>query len=245
MTAGKAGFLHRVLNISNNADILGAGTYGLVASNSKQTVKLFYDLNGCKELSEEANLQETARKLLLGIVKVPKIHEILSYTTPFRNKMYLCGIVMDKVPLVEGMPSATHILLGYDQNDIDTEWSRNHVDPPSEENPTRGFHASPSMMEAIWEDEGRTDIRIEDIAYIMGKALRVLIDGGVIPYDLEWIYGGDGNVYLIDFGLCDFGHVEPYEYLKKRGSTGLDGDYYIPHIGDRGYSEFMQGFSLL
>ncbi len=239
---GKAGFLHRVLPINDTANILGAGSFGLVASNPHLTLKLFYDLNDCKAIRKEARLQETARKLLEGIVCVPRIHEILTYTTTFRDKRYLCGLVMDRVPLVNTFSSALHMLLGYKHDDIDIEWSRDNVNPPSEENPTRGFHASPEMMEAVWEDEGRTDISIDSVAYTMGKAMRALIRGGILPYDLEWIYGGDGKVYLIDFGMCEFGNKDPLEYLEHEGSWGLGSDYYIPHKGDKGYKAFMLGY---
>lgn len=242
MQGGKAGILHRVLPLNDSVNVLGAGTYGLVASNDQTTVKLFYDLQNCKAVMKEARIQEAARKLLQGIVKVPKVHEVLSYTTVFRNKPYLCGLVMDRVPIVEGMPSATHILLGYTQDDIDTEWPRDYRNRITEDNPTRGFHAGPEMMEAIWTDEGRTDISIESVAYTMGKALATLIRGGIVPYDMEWIYGGDGHVYLIDFGLCDFGQVDPDRYLASVGSWGLGGDYYIPHKKHRGYEAFMDGY---
>jgi hypothetical protein len=239
---GKAGVLHRVLPINNDANILGAGSFGLVASNPQITVKLFYDLNDCKAVRKEAQIQEAARKLMEGIVKVPRVQETLTYTTTFRNNRYLCGIVMDRVPLVDTFSSAVHILLGYKHDDIDIEWARDNVNPPSEDNPTRGFHASSEMMEAIWQDEGRTDISIDSVSYTMGKAMAILLRGGIQPYDLEWIYGGDGKLYLIDFGMCEFGDKDPMEYLEHVGSWGLGGDYYIPHKGDRGYGAFMLGF---
>ena len=56
MSGGKAGFLHRVLPINNDANILGAGSFGLVASNPQITVKLFYDLNDCKAVRKKSNL---------------------------------------------------------------------------------------------------------------------------------------------------------------------------------------------
>ena len=226
----------------DDAAVLGAGSFGLIASNTQTTVKLFYDLQNCKDMVKEARIQEAARRLLEGLVSVPKVHEVLSYTTVFRNKPYLCGIVMDRVPIVEGMPSATHILLGYTQDDIDTEWPRDHKNAITEDNPTRGFHASPEMMEAIWSDEGRTDISIESVAHTMGKALAALIRGGIVPYDMEWIYGGDGQIYLIDFGLCVWGHVDPARYLASVGSWGLGGDYYVPHKQHRGYEAFLDGY---
>jgi hypothetical protein len=240
---GKAGFLHSMIPINNNSNILGAGSFGLVVSNtSDNAMKLFYDLNDLQTVRKEAQIQEAASKLLEGIVKVPRVHETLSYTTTFRDNRYLCGIIMDRVPFVNTFSSALHILLGYKHDDIDVEWSRDNVNPPSEDNPTRGFHASPEMMEAIWQDEGRTDISIDSVSYTMGKAMATLLRGGIQPYDLEWIYGGDGEIYLIDFGMCKVGHKDPMEYLEHVGSWGLGSDYYIPHKEDRGYEAFMLGF---
>jgi hypothetical protein len=231
------------MSVFEDVTVLGAGSYGLVASNTRnEAVKLFYDLRDHESIQKEAALQQEARRLLLGIVAVPAIHEVLTQPQEFHGQRYLNGIVMDRIPIVEGMPSATHILLGYHQDDIDTEWPRDCRRPLAEDNPTRGFHAGSEMMEAIWSDEGRTDISIESVAYTMGNALIALIRGGIVPWDLEWIYGG-GKVHLIDFGLCDWGHVDPGRYLASVGSWGLGGDYYIPHKGDRGYEAFMEGWN--
>ena len=224
--------------------VLGAGSFGLVISNQRNAVKLFYDIYNPHAILEEARLQTHARNVLQGIVRVPEIHGVSTIPTSYRATPHLRGIEMDRISIVEGMPSATHVLLGYDQSDIDTEWSRDHCNPPSDSNPTRGFHAGPEMMEAIWEDEGRSDITIEYVAYTMGIALRTLIDNGIIPYDLEWIYGG-GELYLIDFGMCWFGTVDPWEYLYRTGSSGLASDYYIPHKGCRGYEAFLKGYARL
>lgn len=232
-----------MIHISNDAQILGAGSNGLVAANNDKAVKLFYDLNGCKKLQKEAVIQERARQLLQGIVKVPQIYESINQRIWYKGNEYLCGLMMERVPLVESFDTAVHILLGYKQDDIDTIWTRDYRTPPTENNPPRGFFAGPEMMEAIWSDAGRNDISVESVARTMGTALRRLIDGGIVPFDLEFIYGGDGQIYLIDFGFCEFGIVDPIRYLNYTGSWGLGGDYYIPHVGHRGYEEFMDGFA--
>ncbi len=240
---GKAGFIFRMINIPDNAEILGAGSNGLITLSNKRAIKLFYDLEGCKSMNQEAAIQKKARQLLEGIVKVPDVHETINQKIWYKDKQYLCGIIMDRVPLVESFDYAVHILLGYKQDDIDTIWTRDYRTDPSDDNPPRGFFAGVEMIEAIWTDGLRTDISIEMVAHTMGVALRKMIDGGIIPYDLEWIYGGDGNIYLIDFGFCEWGSVNPIQYLNHTGSWGLGGDYYIPHEGHRGYKEFMRGFS--
>ncbi len=239
---GKAGHLYRIINLNDSAQILGAGSNGLIASNKDITVKLFYNCQGSEELQKEADIQIAARKLLKDIVEVPKVHEVFNQQILYKGQKYLCGISMDRVPLVTSFDYAVHILLGYKQDDTDTIWTRDYRNPPSEENPPRGFFAGVEMMEAIWQDEAGSLV-IESVAYTMGLALATLIKGGIIPYDLEWIYGGDGKIYLIDFGFCEFGNVDPIKYLNHIGSWGLGGDYYIPHKGHRGYEEFMKGYS--
>ncbi len=243
LKGGKAGLLYKMTTINDDAQILGSGTFGLVVSDNRIAAKMFYKLDECEKLKKEADIQIKARELLRGIVKVPEIHEVWTFRTWYRGNKYLCGIIMDRVPLVDTFKSAVHILLGYDGYDIDTEWAKDLKNEVSESNPTRGFHASPEMLEAIWEDEDHTDISIESIAHTMGLALATLIKGGIIPNDLEWIYGGDGLIYLIDFGLCDFGTVkDPISFLYQKGSEGLGGDYYIPTKGYRGHEEFVKAY---
>lgn len=240
---GRAGILHRVLNINDEeSNILGAGAFGIVTSNKKSAVKLFYDRVNCKTIYDEARIQKKARNLLEGIVHVPRVHTVYSHTTTYRGNQYLCGIAMDRVPLVNTFNVAVHILLGYNQYDIDTEWGRDYTKPVGPNNPSRGFFACAEMLEAIWEDEGRSDISIDSVAYTMGVAIARLIMGGIAPYDMEWIYGGDGQIYLIDFGMCEERVVDPVAYLNHVGSTGMGGDYYIPQKGFRGYEAFQKGF---
>ena len=84
---------------------------------------------------------------------------------------------------------------------------------------------------------------IEQLAFIMGKTYRTLLDIFVLPIDLEWVWS-NGKPALIDFGLCEFDTllIDPYEFLQKKGLRGLADDFYIPHERDRGYEDFMKGF---
>jgi hypothetical protein len=197
----------------------------------------------CLAVRKEARIQEKSRRILEGIVRVPQVQYVYNHTTTYKGKPYLCGIEMDKVPLVNTFDVAVHMVLGYDQADVDSEWGRDYTQPVGPNNPSRGFFASSEMLEAIWEDEGRTDISVESVAYTMGYALNKLILGGIAPYDMEWIYGGDGQIYLIDFGMCEERRVDPVSYLKHVGSTGLGADYYIPQKGFRGHQAFLRGFN--
>jgi hypothetical protein len=84
---------------------------------------------------------------------------------------------------------------------------------------------------------------VELLAYQMGLAHRIMIDNGILPIDLEWVWS-NGSLCCIDFGLCEFGKVEPIEFLNRPDSFGLKNDFYIPHEGNRGYDEFMKGYLL-
>lgn len=239
---GKAGKLHKLLYIDeDNAQIVGSGNFGLVITNKNSVVKLLYDINSCSNLFEEAKIQDKAYKLLEGIVNVPKIYEVFSHITSYKNKDYLCGIKMEKVPIIEPYRALMHIPLGYKQYDLDTIWSKDYRNPISQTNPPRGYYASIETLEEEWEEEG-VDLTIEKVAYTMGIALRKLVDNGIIPMDLEWIYAGQGKIYLIDFGLCEFGKVDPISFLMGNSSRTLGVDYYIPGNNHRGRKEFLLGY---
>ncbi len=235
----RAGRLERTLNL-NSSEILGAGGYGIVFSSGRKAVKLLYDLGACKGLYREAKLQEWARGLLDGIVQVPQIYSYMNHSVLVKGTQYLCGIEMERIPVLPDFGEPLHMLLGFsDPDEANRSWGRSTAKPVGPDNPSRGFFASPEFLEEILEADGLT---LEGVARTMGIALRALIDGGILPNDLEWIYGGSGRIYLIDFGLCEFGTAEPDDFLNRQGSSGLRGDIYIPQKGDRGYREFLEGF---
>jgi hypothetical protein len=238
---GKAGKLQKLIFIDDDAKIVGSGNFGLVITNKSSVIKLMYDINSCEDLFREAQIQEKAYHLLKDIVYVPKVENVFSYITDYKNRNYLCGIQMEKVPIIEPYRALMHMPLGYKQYDLDTRWSKDYRNPVSESNPVRGYYASNETLEEEWEEEG-VDLTIEKVAFTMGKALRKLIDNGIIPMDLEWIYGGEGKIYLIDFGLCEFGRIDPDTFLNSKSSRSLYVDYYVPHKGHRGYDEFLLGY---
>jgi hypothetical protein len=139
-----------------------------------------------------------------------------------------------------GYTTQVHTVLGYHGTDIDTVWGMHIADPVSPVNPPRGFFASTYTLEDIWEDEGST-MTIETLAYQMGKAHRLMLDHGILPIDLEWVWS-KGSLWILDFGLCEFGQVDPTEFLNWETSAGLKHDFYIPHEGDRGHEEFLRGY---
>lgn len=100
----------------------------------------------------------------------------------------------------------------------------------------RGFHASSKMMELIW--------MIESVAKLMRIVYERLLENGIIPYDVEWIWGGDGEIWLIDFGLCE--EFDPAttivdwktRFFSGTSSQSIQSDMYVPCKGLYGYDVF-------
>jgi hypothetical protein len=237
------------MDIADTADtvdttkILGAGSFGIVlTNNSDKAYKVFYDIYTYNDIVTETNIQKKAYNLLKDIVNVPYIYNTYRHFMTYKSKEHLFGIEMDKVPIPDQFENQVHIVLGYSADDIDSVWSRDYRNPVSENNPPRGFYAGHEMMEAIWQDEN-IDMTIDDVAYKMGLAYNILITNGIIPYDVEWIYGGNGNIYLIDFGLCKEYIMSKKAFLEGTSSQSIAIDYYVPKKGFKGYEAFLKGYN--
>lgn len=240
---GKGGTLERVIDLEN-ATTIGAGGYGRVlrVKPKNEVFKLFYDLTACEKLAIEAQIQQKAYLLFKKMpeVGIPKVTYYKQTTMTFNKDRYLCGIGMRYLPPPKSFKEAVHCILGH-ADDLDTSWGKIHALPISDTNPTRGFFASKTTLEEIWEEEG-SPMTIEKLAYLMGKSLRLLIDNGIVPIDVEFIWA-KGKPYIIDFGLCELGTVDPFAFLTLGGSRGLATDLYIPHKEDEGYDSFLLGFA--
>ncbi len=229
----------------NSYNLIGAGNYGLIIQSSpSDAIKLFKDTTDYKALTKEANIQENVHTLFttyLPDVRVPEITSVSNELVRYKGSLYLCGLTMNYLQPPVGYTTQVHTLLGYDGSDIDSIWGMKMSDPVSPTNPPRGFFASPYTLEDIWEDEG-SSMTIEELAYTMGKAHRLMLDHGILPIDLEWVWSG-GRLCVLDFGLCERGFADPKKFLEDESSNGLANDFYIPHKGDRGYEEFLEGYS--
>ena len=236
--------LQRYFDI-NAYPTIGAGHYGIIVqSKSNEVLKLLKQIDDCKLLHKEATIQNQVYQLFkkqYPEVKVPKLTHYSQDRIRYNQTPYLCGIGMKYVEPPEGYTTQVHTVLGYHEDDIDTIWGMRISEPVSSTNPPRGFFASTYTLEDIWEDEG-SHLTIEILAYQMGKAHRLMLDNGILPIDLEWVWS-NGSLWILDFGLCEFGYVDPIMFLNWKNSYGLNGDFYIPHEGDRGYEEFLKGYT--
>jgi hypothetical protein len=230
--------------VKSTANLIGAGGYGIVVRSKGDSTayKLLYDTDACSELQNEITMQRASYVLLsrYPYVGVPNITWTTSEPILFRGVHYLCGIGMTYLQPPLDFTEQVHIILSNKVNDVDTEWGRQIGKPVSEINPTRGFFASRETLEWIWSQE-KSSMTIERMAWIMGSVYRILLDGGILPTDLEWVWSG-GKPWVIDFGLSRFSVTDPWTFLYKHGLEGLADDFYRPHQGERGYDEFMKGF---
>jgi hypothetical protein len=241
------GTLQRIAYIADESPLIGAGHFGIIVGNPRRPTtitKLLYDVHACAALTREVALQHAARAALTGIAEVPRIHSVFSHPTEFQGRPYLCGISMDRVPFPDDFSSCVHMMLGYSSHDIDMDWGRDLSRPVGPDNPTRGFHAGPAMLEAIWTDEGAAaaGLTIESVAHSMGRGTAAMLAAGILPLDVEWIYGGNGRIFVIDFGLCEFRTVDPHAFLTGRSSQTLGVNYYVPKPGMHGHLDFVRGY---
>jgi hypothetical protein len=229
----------------NSYPTIGAGNYGIIVqSTPTEVLKLLKSYENYSLLKKEVTIQTKVHhifKLYLPEVKVPSPTYYSQDIIQYKQTNYLCGIGMEYVEPPLGYTTQVHTVLGYHGSDIDTVWGMRTADPVSATNPPRGFFASTYTLEDIWEDEG-SQMTVELLAYQMGKAHRLMLDNGILPIDLEWVWS-KGALWAIDFGLCEFGRADPISFLNSQTSYGLKNDFYVPHKTDRGYEEFMRGYS--
>lgn len=235
---GKLGTLTRIMDYEGSP-IIGAGGYGIVldlGNGHREAIKLFKHVEDCKAIGLEARIQNRCYELFLGTeIYVPKLTFYRQSPIKYRNVPYLCGIGMEYLPPPLDFEEQVHMVLGYEGNDIDSSWGTRMSEPVSSENPTRGFFASADTMESIWKQEG-SSMNLDKMSYLMGKGFRTIIDAGIIPIDIEWVWS-KGKPWMIDFGLCQEGKVNPEEFLLKGGSEGLGTDIYWPRN-----KEFYRGY---
>lgn len=228
----------------STAPIIGAGNYGIVLrTGPNEVLKLLKQVDANQALENEARIQNEVSQLFtryLPEVKVPRLTTISKTCVYYNEAQYLCGIGMAYVDPPKGYTTQVHTVLGYHESDIDTIWGMRVCEPVSSTNPPRGFFASTYTLMDIWEEEG-SPMTIEKLAYQMGRAHRLMLDHDILPIDLEWVWS-NGSLWVIDFGLCEFGHVDPMKFLTWENHMGLKHDFYIPHEGDIGYEDFLEGY---
>lgn len=233
--------MDNLLNITNKSTVLGAGGFGQIFTKQNHVVKLLYDINACKDLENEVVIQTAGRQVLQNIVKVPEIYAHKTIHKTFRQQIYLCGIAMERIyGLPEYNGELIHLMLGEPISKSRYK-GRQTSKPINANNPSRGFFANPTKVIDIL-DEYDSKYTLNSIAHTMGKTCRTLINNNIVPIDLEFVYGANDTLSVIDFGLCRFGQVDPIQFLHSKGKEGLASEPYIPQEGHQGREAFLTGY---
>jgi hypothetical protein len=227
----------------SNFPVIGAGGYGIVVRRGEsEALKLFN--TDFDSILQEAYIHTAVYDVIekcVPEVGVPALYSTYQEYCTYNSKHLHCGIEMLYLEPPTGWNEQVHMILGYNGDDLDESWGVRMSEPVSSENLTRGFFASPETLEEIWLQED-SDMTIEQLSFLMGRVHRTLLDNSILPIDIEWVWS-NGKPYILDFGLCQFGKKDPFEFMETKGLYGLASDLYVPHRGYRGYEEFIEGFS--
>jgi len=232
--------------------------------------------------SEKLN-SENLNFLKLLPPKVPKIYKHFNHKIKYDDKEYLCGIVMEKVnPIWFNSKTKQYEIVHLNFNvDEDTDTSimvlaQNHSELNRNNNDlnSRGFYASPQMIEALIQDgdinlinSGQKGLKPEvsgqkflnSVVATMALTIRYLILHGFYPNDVEWVIDDKGQIWLIDFGLCEIdglnlnasldsnssldSNLKLLKYYNTSYPKGLKGDPYIPQESKKSnFSEIFKKF---
>lgn len=233
-------------NFNNNLTVIGAGGYGLVVDNNNYIIKLLYNINDYNALENECMIQLDAAKILNNDIDAAKVPHIYSHTIKrktLRGIDYLCGIAMERVlGLPEFGGQLVHLMLGASPGEQLNYYAGSKLDEPiGPDNPSRGYFASREKIIDIW-DQRDSQWTIDGAAELIGRTCKLLLNNGIKPIDLEFVYGLDDNIYVIDFGLCRRGTADPQQFLEARGLQGLASEPYIPQEGQLGREAFLRGY---
>lgn len=208
---------------------LGYGSSGVVVRNNdlhpSHALKLYSAPADEAAILREGSIQAAAARSLPHTLRVPKVHTVLRRPVVFDDADYIAGIYMDPVPGHRELDGAQlHIPLGADlERD---EWHPG------------GFFPTVSTLDQylVFRESYHT---IVSIARAMGKAHRTLLDAGIIPDHVKFLYGADDHIWMVGFRHCRTGYMDPLDWVHDRRR---EVEPYAPREGQRGYEEYMEGF---
>ena len=174
---------------------------------------------------QEGSIQAAATRCLSRILHVPAVHTVTRRPVVFEEGDYIAGIYMDPVPghsEIDGQQ--VHIPLG--------------ANLETDEFLPCGFFPTIATLEQLFTFK-RSRHSIESVAYTMGRAHRALLDAGIIPNDVKFLYGTDDRIWMIGFRRCKTGYMDPMEWLNDRRR---EVEPYAPRGGQRGRANYIAGF---
>jgi hypothetical protein len=196
----------------NMGRIMEASEYFLVAKKKYATRNEMMD---CVAIHQY--IYEMMEKRL-PVVKVPAI-----YNYGYDERRYVYCAEMEHLPPPLHYSDTFHITLGTTSN----EWSYRVG--------TSGFYGGPTALEHIWDEEGSETMEIDELAYLMGRALRIIINGGIVPRRVRWIWSKKA-LYMTHFDDCLWETISVDKYLSER-----EKDIYLPNACYEGYESFVRG----
>jgi hypothetical protein len=228
---------------------LGYGSSGVVVGDnmlhSSHALKLYSAPADEAAILREGSIQAAAARALSRTLRVPSVHTVTRRPVVFEDVDYIAGIYMDPVPGHEAIDGEqVHIPLG--ANLEHDEWY------------PCGFFPTIATLEKLLEFK-RSRYTVQTIAYTMGKAHRTLLDAGIIPDHVKFLYGADDRIWMIGFRHCRMGHMDlgASSKLAPRTLSGTSSsedpivwlndrrrevEPYAPREGQRGRPEYLAGF---
>ncbi len=208
---------------------LGYGSSGVVVYGTEpyppHALKLYSAPADEAAILREGSIQAAAVRTLLYTLRVPKVHTVTRRPVVFDGADYIAGIYMDPVPGHTELNGAQlHIPLGADlEHD---EW-----------HPGGFFPTVDTFYQTlVFRESYHT---IASISRTMGRAHRALLDAGIIPDHVKFLYGADDHIWMIGFRHCRTGYMDPLEWVQDRRR---EVEPYAPHEDQWGYEEYMEAF---
>ena len=247
-TAGSAVFFF--IQLHTKMEVIAAGGYGIIVSDSKTVTKLHHKGSSCKDGQKEYFMSRRVHNALKGVhcVTTPQPLGYSMQSLEFDGQTFMCSFSMQRIRGIkigrrEMLVHATLSRPGYDQ-----ELGQNQNMPVGPGNPTRGWHAGEDRLQA------RAGVAPGKVAQRMGAAIvHMVIDAHIYPFDVEYLVGEKQSLVVLDFGLAE---PIPKEDFKDMGALvqklfedgnsaqtamGIAYDIYYPSPDSKYVGDFLRG----
>lgn len=213
----------------NDYTLLGYGSSGAIVHGfmpyPPHALKLYRLPADEGTILREGTIQATVSRCCSRILRVPAVHTVTRRPVVYEDRDYIAGIYMDPIPghtEIDGLQ--IHIPLG------------EHLE--HDEFMPCGFFPRIDTLKKLFTFK-RSRHTIKSIAYTMGKAHRALLDAGIIPDNVKFLYGADDHIWMIGFRHCTEGYMDPLAWLNDQRRSM---EPYAPRENQRGRTEYIAGF---
>lgn len=253
------------MNLSHYNSLIGAGGFGKVIKHESDptVVKLYYTKQSCDESAKEYNALEKAYSAVEPLyiqgeqIYVPKPIGFESIPHAWKGEDFQCVLHLGYVNHLPEYSGLVHTIFKEEyKRFFNKDVGREYMKPVAPGNPSRGFFATGSYLDAVLlpnltaEQKGLL-ISAKDIAYRLGLLYGLLVIGGIYPFDVEFSLGVvKDRLHLIalDFNLAMpiESTTEPSDVANRlvHGTGGISGageDLYMPYTGDPTFADWKAG----